>query len=286
MNKPWWNITEVVLTTSDDFVTWSQPEVVISAENGEHIFNTAVCRGRDGFVLLYETNKPTWPAFTFKYCSSVDLREWTRIPDAIYSRRKYVGGPAIYYEGEKYYTLYLHDLGGRWETRVARSLDLIHWEEAPEDRPFLTYDSTRLTDPVNHPGIHEINASDAELCMWQGKTVIYFNGGDQTGLIDLQEASYDATLRELLESFFSEPQGAQVPTPAQLGYQWSQLGVFVHFGTATYFEPSMMGTVPPELDTKPNKVLVQVCPPAALSPHLPATYTLQSFVDIGLCSVA
>jgi alpha-L-fucosidase len=125
--QPWYEMRRIVTTSSADLQTWTEPRVVIESENDEHVFNTAVCRGRDRFILLYETDDRRWqPKFTFKYCESDDLVSWKRIPDAIYGRGKYVGGPALYYEGGWYYTLYLQSLSGSYETHVTRSTDLIH----------------------------------------------------------------------------------------------------------------------------------------------------------------
>ena len=205
-NASRWHIRKIVMTSSEDLIHWAEPRVVIESENGERLFNTGVCRGKDRFVLLYETDDSQWPPFTFKYCVSDDLASWSRIPGAVYGTNKYVGGPALYYEGGYYYTLYLESLGDhRYETRVTRSRDCIDWEDAPEGRPFVTFNESHITDPENFPGVAETNASDAELCLWQGKTIVYFNGGNQgqiTPAGDLQYAEFDGTPRELLEHYF------------------------------------------------------------------------------------
>lgn len=202
--QPWYKIRRIVMTSSADLVNWTKPCVVIEAEGDENLFNTAICRGKDRFVMLYETDNRKWVPFTFVYCESDDLINWRRIPDAIYDKDKYVGGPALYHEGGMYYTLYLQALkGDRFETRITRSTDLIHWEDAPEERPFLTYDIDHRPDPEMHPDVYEVNVSDAELCYWKGKTIIYFYGGNQLGVGDLQTAEYHGTPRELFELFFT-----------------------------------------------------------------------------------
>ena len=202
--KPWRTATSVSMTSSADLKTWSEPRVVLEAEPGEQIFNVAVCRGRDQFVLLYETNDPKYPPFTFKYCESDDLVSWRRIPGALYGTDKYVGGPALYHEGGWYYTLYLESLPkGEYETRVTRSRDLKHWQDAPPGRPFLTFDRTRKNLPLRPPDLHETNASDAELCYFRGKTIVYFTGSDQQVAGDLQWAEFEGTPRQLFEHFFA-----------------------------------------------------------------------------------
>jgi alpha-L-fucosidase len=254
-DKPWRQVTELTLTTSKDLVNWTEPQVVLRAKPGEHYFNFAVCRGREQFVLLYETDEPGFaPAFTFKYCVSDDLLNWQHVPNAVYGREKYVGGPALYFEGDTYYTLYLHALDGRWETRITRSRDLVSWEDAPVDRPFVTFDDTQMTRCELRPAVQETNASDAELCAWKGKTLVYFSGSNQViATADLQWAEFPGSPRELLEHFFDEPE-VVLPSPQQLAYQELEIGTFVHFGPATYTGDSDMLIVPPAAIFNPEKL--------------------------------
>lgn len=201
--KPWRTAYEVVMASSDDLKNWTEPKVVLKAQPDELFFNVAVCRGADKFVLLYETNDPDYPAFTFKYCESQDLENWKLIPDALYGTDKYVGGPALYFENGWYYTLYLEALPNtEYETRITRSRDLKKWQDAPADRPFVTFDRTKKNLPLRPPELTEKNASDAELCYFKGKTIVYFTGSDQQVAGDLQRAEFDGTPRELFEYFF------------------------------------------------------------------------------------
>lgn len=260
-DRPWRTFTAIDLTSSDDLVHWTPPRTVIEAESTvrkgqpgrEYLFNTAVCRADDRFILLYETDDPRWPAFTFKYCESTDLVHWKRIPDALYGLEKYVGGPALYFEAPWFYTLYLQDLngysGGTWETRITRSRDLVHWEDAPPDRPFLAPDTSRLvtyTRGGKTLQVREINASDAELFYWKGKTVVYFNGGDQQTLGDLQVAEFAGTPCELFERFYAEP-SLPVPSRRQLAFHERRFGAFVHFGMATWYDGAAAAVFPETL---------------------------------------
>jgi alpha-L-fucosidase len=204
--KEKWGIKRITMVHSADLANWSEPVDVLHAEEAEKFFNVSVCRGDERFIMLVETNDPTWPAFTFKYFESQDLTNWKPIDGALYGTDKYVGGPALYYEGGWYYTLYLEALGDRhWETRVTRSTDLIHWEDAPESRPFVTFNPENKVHPLRPPEIRERNASDAEICYWQGKTHVYYTGGDQQYAGDLQHAEFDGTPQELLEAFYADP---------------------------------------------------------------------------------
>ena len=272
-NKPWRQMTEISMTSSVDLINWTKPVTVLRASPGEFFFNTAVCRAKDRFILLYETNDNRWPAFTFRYMESSDLKKWKEIPDAVYGKDKYVGGPALYYEGEWYYTLYLESLKKGYETRISRSKDLIHWDDAPDGRPFVTFDPSHKNCPLIRPDISESNASDVELCYYKGSTILYFTGSDQTTAGDLQWATYAGTPRQLFEYFFHDPEKQTTvpsdhngdwtpvliapagevqnqtnilfdtiykPSPGQLAFQERQLGAFIHFGPATYINSDML----------------------------------------------
>jgi len=229
-----WHIKDIEMASSDDLVNWTNPQVVLEANEDENFFNVSVCRGDGEYIMLVESNDPQWPAFTFKYFRSDDLVNWEQIPDAYYGEEKYVGGPALYRYGAYFYTLYLESLGNRhYETRVTRSKDLVHWQDAPDDRPFVTYDPESRVHPLRSTEIYETNASDAEFCYWQGETIVYYTGGDQRYAGDLKRATFDGAPQELLEYFYVEPE-LVTPTARQLRYQNNQLGCFVHYGPATY----------------------------------------------------
>ncbi len=203
-NKPWRQIQEITMVSSSNLKQWSKPITVHTTTGKEFIYNTAVCRGRNSFVMLVETNDNRWPAFTFKYYTSEDLVRWTEVPGGVYGKDKYVGGPALYYEGGVYYTLYLEYLGVGFETRIARSKDLINWQDAKNERPFVTFDSSHRNIPMINPDISERNASDVELTYFNGQTIIYFTGSDQSTAGDLQWATFDGTPQELFEHFFKD----------------------------------------------------------------------------------
>lgn len=54
-NLPWRHHKRINWTCSDDLANWSTPVPVIESERDELLYNTAVCRGPDRFILLYET---------------------------------------------------------------------------------------------------------------------------------------------------------------------------------------------------------------------------------------
>jgi alpha-L-fucosidase len=269
--KSWRKMTEITMTATADLITWTKPVTVLKANKNEYFFNTAVTRGKDTFVLLYETNDPEWKPFSFRYEESDDLRNWKEIPDAIYGKDKYVGGPALYYQDSWYYTLYLEALKKGYETRITRSRDLLNWEDAPKDRPFITFEPTHKNIPLLSPEITESNASDVELCYFQGKTILYFTGSDQTTAGDLQSAVYMGTPAQLFEHFYKDikydvppkhegdwnpvliapkdissvsgniKSSDPKPSPQQLELQERQLGAFIHFGPASYLKSDFLG---------------------------------------------
>lgn len=193
---------------SDDLITWSKPEVIIQANPDEQLCNNGVTHDGRRFVILIETSDPRWPIYTFKFYESRDLLKWSQIPDAYYGVDKYVGGPALYFVGGYYYVTYVNSEGPNkngnhcYCTRIARSKDLLTWEDAPKDRKFVDYNPNYQTNPENYPGVFEINASDVELCEWKGKTIAYFVGGNQLGCADMQWAEFEGKLQNLFEAFF------------------------------------------------------------------------------------
>jgi len=205
--RPWWQIRQTVMISSDDLITWSKPQVILEAAEGEHLFNYAVCRARGKFYLLYETNDARWPAFTMRFCESDDLIHWRKLgPDHSYGTDKYTGGPALYYDEARdwFYCLYLEALANKWETRITRSKDLMHWQDAPAGRPVVTPDATRDVDAVVWPGVKECSASDLELCEFEGKTIVYWVNGNQQGPCCEYSSTVNGPMNDFLAAFFSE----------------------------------------------------------------------------------
>ena len=208
-DRPWWHIKEMQMMTSTDLTTWSTPVTILTANERENLFNNAIVFDGRRFILLYETDDPALgPKFTFRFAESHDLLHWEKLPDTqIYGRGKYVGGPALYFHGGYYYLLYLAETFGKpghWDTRITRSRDLENWEDAPEGRSFVYPNHARITNPALAPEVCEINASDVEMIEYKGVVHIWWCGGNQNGVDDLQHAVFRGTQRQLLEAFFTE----------------------------------------------------------------------------------
>ena len=205
-DRPWWHIRHTILICSDDLITWSKPKIILEAAGQEHLFNYAVCQARGKFYLLYETNDSRWPAFTARFCESDDLVTWRKLPENyIYGKDKYIGGPALYFDEpeDRFYLLYVNDLGNHvYDNRIARSADLITWQDAPADRPVVCPDPERFVDDRKWPGIKECSASDMELCEFKGRTYLYWINGNQQGASAGWEAVYSGPRNQLLHTYF------------------------------------------------------------------------------------
>ncbi len=206
---PWWNIKRMQMMTSDDLTTWSRPVTILEANEREHLFNNCIVFDGEKYVLLYETDDPALGRkFTFRFAVSKDFANWEKLPEEyVYGIGKYVGGPGLYYHDGYYYLLYLAETFGKygfWDTKIARSKNLKEWEEAPDGRSFVYPDTSHITNPEKAPDVHEINASDVELIEFEDKVHIWWCGGNQEGIGDLQHAVFNGTQKQLLESFFEQ----------------------------------------------------------------------------------
>jgi len=193
----------VEMTWSEDLKSWTKPTKVFESPAGK-IFNVSLVRDDSGFVFLWETDgvgKPFTMCFG-RLTSLIDNWNDHIIAGAIYGEEKYTGGPEVIYADGWYYLLYLEELEVGWETRIARSQNLIDWEDAPEDRPFIPFNSGNRNLPLHEPDVHEINASDPGITTYNGQVIIYFTGSIQKRGGDLQWAKYDGTVGELMKAFF------------------------------------------------------------------------------------
>ncbi len=187
-----WN--DVTMFSSADLKTWEQ-KVVIQQEPGERLFNSSVCRTRDGFVMAYETNDPKWPAFTARFARSRDGETWEKLPDAILGSDRYAACPCIRYADGWYYVLYLEQRTPLWrfETYIARSRDLRNWELSAAN-PVLV--PTALDDGIN--------ASDPDIVEYRGKTLLYYAVGDQRTWMNTKRAEYAMRLGAWLRGWFRQ----------------------------------------------------------------------------------
>ena len=188
-----WN--DVTLFKSTDLIKW-ESQCILKQEPREHLFNSSVCKGPGGFVMAYETNDPSWPAFTVKFAVSKDLENWTKVPDAVFGKKRYAACPTIRFVNGNYYLLYLEQRNPRWffETYIARSKDLKSWELSAAN-PVLSPDA--IDDGIN--------ASDPDLAEFGGKTFLYYSVGDQRTWMNIKRAVFSGSKAEFFESWFKTP---------------------------------------------------------------------------------
>ena len=188
-----WN--DVTQFESSDLVQWSSKRV-IEQNAREHLFNSSVCAGPNGFVMAYESDDRAWPAFTVKFAQSKDLDHWTAVPDAIFGKKRYTACPTIRFANGYYYLLYTEHRVPRWffETYIARSKDLVAWELSGAN-PVLSPQS--IDDGIN--------TSDADLAEVDGKTWLYYTVGDQRTWMNIKRAAFNGPVAQFLESWFTTP---------------------------------------------------------------------------------
>ena len=203
----------VNLFASRDLKSWESWPVIAPGRYG--IFNTSLCKGDDGFVLMFEIDKPLEEAgvpFTARFAKSRDLRAWTITPpECNYAKDRYTAPHCLRWLEGWFYNFYLEANDG-YEMRLVRSRDLIHWDSSPLN-PVLRASPTdklianpNLTDPQRARIAHAINLnnSDIDFCEWQGRLVIDYSWGNQQGVEHLAEAVYDGTLNQFLHGWFPE----------------------------------------------------------------------------------
>lgn len=184
-----WN--DVTLFHSADLRNWK--EKVVITQQQEHLFNSSVCAGPDGFVMAYESDDPKYTPFTIKFAVSKDLEQWTKLPNTVFGADRYAACPCIRFVNGWYYLLYLEHRTPRWffETYLARSKDLKSWELSP-------------ANPVLTPGANDgVNASDPDVIEFQGKTYLYYSVGDQQTWSRGRRAIYPGPLAEFLQAYFA-----------------------------------------------------------------------------------
>lgn len=212
-----WDGDEIRVWWSDDLEHWDTQTALHLP--GWGMFNTSVCRGRDGYVMALEVGRATVEVgapFTLFFARSDDLKTWELLPtkDHVFTRDRYSACPSIrYLSDDQYYMVYLETLPGPvYQTHIVRSPDLVYWESSPLN-PVLEFSredkliaNPRLTEAqrAHIAGAENRNNSDMDLCEFQGQTIITYAWGNQQGTEFLAEAVYDGPLEGFLRGFFPD----------------------------------------------------------------------------------
>lgn len=180
---------------------------------GFGMFNTSMIKVDNKFVLMFEVGKPEsecGAAFTGRFAVSEDLRNWEILPSEYnYAMDRYTAPHCLRYLDGYYYDFYLEENHG-WEMRVVRSKDLKNWEVSPlnpvlkasdEDKKILNKNlSEKLQQEI--ASAENCNNSDIDFCEFEGKLVINYSWGNQTGEEFLAEAVYNGTMKQFLLGWF------------------------------------------------------------------------------------
>lgn len=211
---PAWGGASVQVFWSKDLADWKERTAL--ATPGWGLYNSSVCRGRDGlYVMAVEVGEPPEEVgvrFTMRFAVSADLLDWQLTPrDHVYSREKYTACPALRWFEPWYYMIYLEAYPGpTYAPCIVRSRDLVGWEPSRLN-PIMCHsdEDKRIADPSipdeereRIRGIENVNNSDVDLCEWQGRTVLFYSWGTQRGDEFLARAEYDGPLEELLQGYF------------------------------------------------------------------------------------
>lgn len=200
---------------SKDLIRWTEPRVILEDPAWEG-YNTTMCRADGRYVLSFELGKPTekvGEAFTMFFAESTDLKTWRLVEGASMGGDRYTGAPMLRHHGGWFY--YFHLEGSYrhgFQTRVARSRDLRSWEFSPhvvldygpEDKMIYPVPTAEFTEAEKAyiAGAKDVNASDLDMCEWNGRLVCFYSWGNQRGNEFSALAEADCTEREFCESFF------------------------------------------------------------------------------------
>ncbi len=210
-----WAGDRIYQMESTDLVSWTEPRVVLTDERWR-AYNTSVCRAGDRYVMTFELGGPedmVGIPFTMFFAESRDLINWTMIPDGILGKDFYTGGPMLRWYDGWFYFFYLEASTGpeSYETVVVRSSDLKNWEWSSKN-PVISYcpeeDKKILPDfPMQFAeymlNADDFNASDLDMCDFNGDVQLVYSWGNQHGKEFLARAIVkNMTEEEFCKSFF------------------------------------------------------------------------------------
>lgn len=208
-----WGGSRILQMESADLVHWTKPRAILGDPSWA-AYNTTMCRAGDRYVLGFELGKPSelvGTPFTMFFAESADLVSWKVVKGACMGADRYTGAPMLRHFGGWFYFFHLE---GSYEdgfvTRVMRSHDLFDWELSPHvvlgydpwDRMIHPRASFTEAERMMIAAAADVNASDLDMCEWQGKLVCFYSWGNQRGAEFSALAEADCTERAFCESFF------------------------------------------------------------------------------------
>jgi hypothetical protein len=174
---------------SSDLINWSSPQIVIQLPSNEAADNTSVIQDGTGYLLARDDTYNEGNPSIFFYHSN-DLVNWTPV-GGVFSDNGYSATPALVYLNGYYYMFYcaypmpfLYN-----DIKIARSVDLVNWEISPKV----------VLAPGPGEGISICNMSIVE---FNGVVYMAYSVGDQQTWGNLNWATYNGTMQQLLSLFF------------------------------------------------------------------------------------
>ena len=182
---------EVFSSYSEDLLTWSAPEKLVSSIPGRSLYNTSVIERADGsFLMALETCEPGHTCFSVRFFAAPSIAGPWAETGSVFSPSAYAACPTIREVDGVIYMIYLKDFG-HWASAVARSSDLVTWEISP----------TVVLSALGTPG-EENNNSDVDLIEHNGEVRLNYAIGDQLTYSHIKFARYRGTLRQFFAEFF------------------------------------------------------------------------------------
>ncbi len=200
---PGFNIME-----SDDMVHWSAPRPIYTAP-GIRCYNSSMCKADGRYINALEVGNVADALENYiVFLETKDFVNWKVIPEGFVRK----GAPVLrYFDGWFFYICLLGDYTNGFNTCIFRSRDLKNWESSPQN-PILPFDEedrkihpmAKLTDAQIEDTRRaiNINASDMDMCDFNGKMIVSYSWGDQRGHEFLALGEADCTERDFCFSCF------------------------------------------------------------------------------------
>lgn len=216
-----WGGSEIRIFRSGDMEHWES--WTAWEKEGWQLYNTSVTKDDSGFIMAVEVGAPpevVGKRFTMRFLRSKDLENWTLMPEpCVFTKERYSACPELYFLDDWYYMTYLEDMGventneNGWHwyaLHMVRTKDFTEWEMSPvnpvlqhsdEDRK-IANPALTLTQREKIRTAVNLNNSDIDICMFEGKTIIYYSWGDQHGTEFLAEAVYNGSMDDFYRGHF------------------------------------------------------------------------------------
>lgn len=208
----YWGGKGFYILESDDMIHWSEVRPLYLNDN-VHCYNSSMCKVGNKYINALEVG----PRGGIVDCNnnynvfavSEDLKNWEILPDARFPEP----GGWLFRHFENWYFFFalLGDYQKGFTTHIFRSRDLINWEASPQNPIFQFDEADRKIHPKASFTAEQlqdiaqalnINMSDIDMCNYNGKLLISYSWGDQSGHEFLALAEAEGSDRDLCFSCF------------------------------------------------------------------------------------